>query len=153
MATAGGTPFLVFRLGEKLGALPISDVDETMRPLPIEPLASAADGVLGLAVIRGAPTPVLDAGRLIAGTAKPHARFIVVRVGERRVALAVEDVLGVRALEVASLRALPPLLANGERSALGALATLDSDLLLVLEGARLVPEAVETALESVKDDS
>ena len=56
---------LIFRVLDRLCALSLGHVVETMRPLPIEPLAAAPHFVLGLATIRGSQVPVVDAGRLI----------------------------------------------------------------------------------------
>jgi chemotaxis signal transduction protein len=61
-------------------------------------------------------------------------------VGERRVALAVAQVLGIRTLDSGPL---PPLL---RADALLAIGTLDSELLLVLNSARLIPDEAWEAL-------
>jgi purine-binding chemotaxis protein CheW len=120
-----------------------------MRPLPIEALPSAPSFVLGLAMVRGTPTPVLDVGSLV-GCAEPRAttRFVTLHLGDRSVALAVEAVLGVRTLDGGTLVELPPLLgASSEELAL-ALGRLDDRLLLVLRTAKLVPEEVWQAIPS-----
>lgn len=57
--------FLLCCIGSRIGALALRDVRETMRPLPVEPLMGAPPFVLGLATIRGFPTPVVDVGRLL----------------------------------------------------------------------------------------
>jgi chemotaxis signal transduction protein len=54
--------------------------------------------------------------------------------------LHVEAVLGIRTLEPAQLAALPPLWQGADAPAVTALATLDRELLLVLEAARLLPD-------------
>jgi purine-binding chemotaxis protein CheW len=61
-------------------------------------------------------------------------------VGARTVAAAVSEVLGVRTL--AGNGALPPLLKEAGHGAIQTLGSLDRELLLVLEGARIVPEEV-----------
>jgi purine-binding chemotaxis protein CheW len=140
--------FLLFRVQERFCALPIEQVVETMRPLPIEPLSGAPDFVLGVAVVRGAPIPVVGAARLLGADVEARpGRFITVRVGERRVALAVSAVEGVRALPLSSLQALPPVLGDAEAVAVSLLGTLDAGLLLVLNGLRLVPEPLWPVLE------
>lgn len=103
--------------------------------------------VCGLSVIRGAPVPVVDLGAVIGkvGTG-PISRWITLRLGERRVALAVEGVLGIRKLEESAIRALPPLLRDANRGLIEAVGTLDSELLMLLEAGRLLPEEVWDAL-------
>jgi len=142
----------------------VTDVAEVMRPLPIERLANMPPFVLGLSIIRGQPTPVIDAAALLAqGADDPRSegsdaaerpvgttptRFVVMRVGERRVALAVEAVLGVRAVAHESLRALPPLLRHADDQLVAAIGALDHQLLTVLTGSHLVPPALWDALRT-----
>ncbi|MGH3087763.1 MAG: chemotaxis protein CheW [Rubrobacteraceae bacterium] len=120
-----------------------------MRPLPLEALAGMPPFVLGLSIIRGAATPVVDAGKLL-GTDEtpPPARFLTLKVGERRVALAVDAVVGVRDLAAQALEDLPPLLHEAGADVVSAIGTLDSGLLLLLRSARVVPEPVWATLES-----
>src|SRR5882724_8841487 len=88
---------LAIRLGARICAVPVSDVVEIMRPLPIEALSGPLDGVRGLSVIRGEPVPVIDLGTLLgASGCSVCTRFIAIRVGGRRIALAVDAVLGIR---------------------------------------------------------
>jgi len=151
MAESGRSTSLAVlcRVGARYCALPIEHVEETMRPLPLEPLARMPPFVLGLSIIRGAATPVVHAGKLLAaGEATTPARFLTLKVGERRVAFAVDAVLGVRDLASRALSDLPPLLQEAGDEVVSAIGTLDSDLLLLLRSARVVPEPVWTTLES-----
>lgn len=134
---------------QRLCALPLDALVETMRPLPVTPLAGAPAFVCGVARIRGAPVPVVDVGALLGAPEPPQAtRFVTLRVGERRVALALEAVLGFRELASESLTALPPLLRHVSEDVVSALTTLDAELLLVLEATRLVPQSLWATLEN-----
>jgi purine-binding chemotaxis protein CheW len=137
---------LVFRVDSLACALPVTAVVETMRPLPLQRVESAPAIVAGLAMIRGVPTPVVDTARLL-GTAKgtQTGRFITVAVGDRHVALAVTSIVGLRGIAAQDLRALPPLLARADSDAVSAVGTLDSELLMLLRGVRLVPDTVFAA--------
>jgi purine-binding chemotaxis protein CheW len=136
-------------VGDVLCALPLQHVEETMRPLPVERVAGVPCFVLGLALIRGAPTPVIDAGALLnGGAALPPTRFVTVKTGSRLVALAVDAVLGIREISAGSVDALPPLFQNANLDVISAVGTLDSELLLVLRGARLVPEELWATIEA-----
>jgi purine-binding chemotaxis protein CheW len=105
--------------------------------------------VLGVSLIRGAPVPVVDAARLLASEPSvPPQRIVTLSVGERCVGLAVESVIGVHAIPVASLDRIPPLLREAGAATVSAISTLDDQLLLVLQGARLVPESVWQAIDS-----
>jgi purine-binding chemotaxis protein CheW len=138
---------LICRVRTRLYALPLAHVVETLRPLPVEPLAGAPSFVPGLCVIRGVPRPVVDAARVLGGPAleapptdRPAARFVTVRAGAHQVALAVDAVLGVRAVPQDTLHDLPPLLHEAGAEAVAAIGRLDAELLLVLRSSRLLPE-------------
>jgi purine-binding chemotaxis protein CheW len=151
--------FLLCCIGSRIGALALRDVREMMRPLPIEPLLGAPLFVLGLATIRGFPTPVVDVGRLlgpssssIAAAAPPSAaRFVSLKLGERTAALAVDAVLDVRCISAQILANIPPLLREAGASVALMVGALDTRLLLVLEAARLVPDSVWSAIETPGD--
>ena len=131
---------LICRVQTRLCALPLEHVVETLRPLPVERVPGAAPFVLGLAVIRGAPLPVVDSARLLGADDARAGRFVTVNAGNRRVALAVDCVLGVRAVAPESLHALPPLLHQADTDVIAAIGLLDAELLLVLRSARLLPD-------------
>ena len=120
-------------------ALPVRSVVETMPALPIEPIGDMSSSVLGLAIVRGEPIVVLDAGALLTGSRRGGTRFVILRAGDRRIALLVEAVLDVRAIDPALLTGLPPLLGKGPALAIGA---LDAALVVVLDAARMVPADV-----------
>jgi len=139
---------LLCRVHRVLCALPLAQVIETLRPLPIEPLAGAPSFICGLSVLRGVPVPVLDLGLLLGSEQVRPTRFVALRSGARSLALAVGSVLGVRTLSGAGVRELPPLLQGAADDAVQALGRLDRELLLVLQSGRLVPEALFAQLEA-----
>lgn len=142
---------LLCRVGSQRYALPIAHAVETMRPLPVEVVAGAPAGVLGLAVIRGAPTPVVDLAVVVGvADAAPPSRFVVVTVGGRRAALAVAEVLGVYPLDAATFEGLPPLLRGAAAGAVAAVGALDGEVLSLIDGARVVPEAAWDALKAAE---
>ncbi|MGN7872353.1 chemotaxis protein CheW [Roseateles sp. 22389] len=159
---------LVCRVQSRLCGLPLDAVEETLRPQPLRPLKSPAVHVQGLARIRGDWLPVVDLAGLLglteAGAAPATAvtppassalpaplpaapadaaavrRYVVVRAGDRRVALAVAEVLGLQTFAAEQLRALPPLLRDRDHGAVSALAERDDELIAVLDQARLLPD-------------
>jgi len=150
VSTAGSEPgakgVLVVVAQGKRYALPLDHVLETMRPLPVEPVANAAPYVLGVSVIRGMPVPVVDLGALLTNeetlSETVHARLVMIRAGARHVALAVESVIGVRRLEPGSLHELPPLLRASTPASISSFGVPDRELLAVLDGGCLVPDEV-----------
>lgn len=139
---------LIVTVGARACAIPLRHVAETMRPLPVEPVAATPGFVRGVAVIRGAPTPVIDLGALLEGGegGAAHGRFVTLKLGERRVALGVDGVVGSRNLEQDQLGELPAMLRDVTADVVEAIGARDAQLLVVLRAARLVPEEVWSSL-------
>ena len=136
--------WLICRCGSYLCGLPLARVVETMRPLPIQSLLDAPAFIKGVAVIRGVALPVVDAAALTGGSASTDVqRLVTVKVAEgRQASVAVDAVLGIRAIDAGGVAAMPPLLRNAHAEVVSALGVLDAGLLLFLETARLIPDAV-----------
>lgn len=147
MRTPAPNVSLVIRAGARTCALTLSDVVEIMRPLPVEPLAGAPEAVRGLSIIRGAPVPVVDLATLLGDSGQsPCTRFVTIRAGERRIALSVDAVFGIREFAPSSLNDMPPLLRSARTDLIEAVGTLDAELLLALKAGRIVPDAVWDSL-------
>jgi purine-binding chemotaxis protein CheW len=145
--------WLLCRSGSQLFALSFADVIETMRALPVKAIAGAPAFVRGLSIIRGRPVPVIDIGRLLDTDAAECRRFVTLRAGSRTVAVATDEVVGVRAAaSAAALDRLPPLL-GGALDSIVAVGSLDADLLLCLQTARLVPPEVVERLDAERADA
>jgi purine-binding chemotaxis protein CheW len=145
-ATANGAvgaaraAWLVCRAGRRLCAAPIEHVIEIMRVLPIEVVSGAPRYVRGLCLIRGAPVPVVDAGLLLGDQATRCERLVAIRAGSRTIALAVEAVLGIRAIGPETCNLLPPLLGDAAAETIAAIGIVDAELLFFLRTAKIVPE-------------
>ncbi|HEY6903198.1 MAG TPA: chemotaxis protein CheW [Candidatus Acidoferrales bacterium] len=134
---------LVVRAGGHHCVLALPDVHETMRPLAIEPVEGAPDGVRGLAVIRGVPVPVVDLAAVLGcHCGQPWSRFVSVRAGRRTVALAVEAVVGIREFDASTLNQMPPLMQSANPEIIASVGALDAELFLVLKTARLLREEI-----------
>jgi purine-binding chemotaxis protein CheW len=142
---SGARAFLIARVAERLCALDLAHVVETMRPLPVNPVAGAPAFVLGLSLIRGTPTPVIDLAAWMGWPATPPTRFVSIVAGSRHVALAVTAVAGLRTVEASELQTVPPLVREAAGAHVQLVGTLDADLLVVLSAARLLPDGVMPA--------
>ena len=63
-------------------------------------------------------------------------------VGDRTIALAVEQVIGVRSIDEGTSSKLPPLFQDFGGQSVKAMRVLDGELLLLLDMARMVPAAL-----------
>jgi purine-binding chemotaxis protein CheW len=147
---------LICRVRGRLCALPLAHVNETMRPLPIEPTLGAPPFVRGLALIRGRPTPVIDVAALLGDTSKasdPSSRFVLVTAPNVHVALVVDEVVAIdRSLQNKENDAellLPPILGPEFANVISTIGQRDSNLLLVLRALRLIPPTHRTSGSAV----
>jgi purine-binding chemotaxis protein CheW len=124
-----------------------------MRPLPVEPVPNVPAFVTGVAVVRGAPVPVVDAGLVLGGRGGTARRWVTLSVGARSVVLAVESVEAFCELEESGFDVVPPLLRGVAEEVVTAIGTLDARLLLVLEAGRLLTEAQWRALSPLAGES
>jgi len=142
---------LVTRVGGMACAFPIAHVVETMRPMPIAPFAGSGEHapavVEGVAMIRGAPVPVVDARKLLGVAAERTTRFVIVRAADRRIALVVDAVIEVTLIELPTLARLPALLGGAHRDIISAIGGRDAELLVVLDAARVLSADSWRALE------
>ena len=130
---------LLARVGDVTCAIPVAAVVETMRPLPIDVVGDVPPYVRGLAIIRGEPMLVIDTARLLGrGDATAPGRFVVVRTGERRVALQFDEVIGVRGIAPGTLSELPPIVRSVAPDAVAAIGVADAALLALLETSSIV---------------
>jgi purine-binding chemotaxis protein CheW len=146
----GVTSWLVCRAGPHLHAIPLEHVIESMRVLPIDAISGAPRYVLGLCIIRGSPVPVVDPGlllndqllndQLLGDQPTRSRRLVTIRAGRRTIALAVEEVLGIRAIGADTFSQLPSLLRDAAAETIAAIGILDAELLFFLHTARMVPE-------------
>jgi purine-binding chemotaxis protein CheW len=138
---------LVIAAGASTCVIPLEYLVETMRPLPVAPLRGAAQFIKGVSIIRGAPVPVVDLGAILTGHDTVECqRVVTIKLGERRAALAVERVIGVRDLATIPSGQLPPLLRNVATELIEAIGAADEQLLIMLRVTRVIPEEVWATL-------
>jgi purine-binding chemotaxis protein CheW len=144
-----GQEQLLLRCRSWLCSLPLSEVIETMRVLPLQPVAGAPPFVRGLSLVRGELVPVVELAALL-GTGGPRgARLVIVKAGPdggRRLALEVDEVLRVVKLALGSEAGVAPLLSAALPAQVAALAALDGAALAVLSSASLLSEETWAAL-------
>lgn len=114
MIGTGSERLLVFTLDEPRFALPLAAVVRVVRAVEVTPLPKAPEIVLGAINAQGRVIPVVDMRRrfrLPARQMRLDDRFIIARTPRRLVALAADDVVGVREIGprelVSTAEALP----------------------------------------------
>lgn len=129
--------YLLVRCRTWLCALPLAEVVETLRTLPLQPVAGAPPFVRGLSLLRGELVPVVDLALLLGGESGAAAgRLVLVRAAGHRLALAVDAVLRVAPLPPTAQVA--PLLSQALPAQVAALTVLDGAALAVLQSSNLL---------------
>jgi purine-binding chemotaxis protein CheW len=141
---------VLVRTADLLCALPLTSVIETLRCPPLVAVSGAPECVAGVAMVRGATVAVIDLGLLLGSerVAIQEARLLTLRVGRRIVGLAVNSVIGVRDIDRAAWAEVPPLLRQAHPEVLIAVGSLDRELLLLLDGTRILTEEIMGRLEA-----
>lgn len=147
----GKADLLVFRVGTELFAAVLTAIEEALELPRLSHLPEMPPSMLGVISLRGRMLPAYSPARhLGVALAREDAAALVLRAGDRRVALAVDDVDDVLTVDLAALRP-PPIVAGEERDAVllgvadrgGVLvAVLDADALVT---ACLFDQALEIA--------
>jgi len=141
---------VLVRSGNLFCSLPLESVIETLRSPPITAIAGAPQWVQGVAVIRGATVVVVDLGIMLGASSAEveQPRLVTLHVGARVIALAVESITGVREFDRTMLSEVPPLLLQAHPEVLTAIGLLDGELMLVLDGSRIITAEELARLEN-----
>jgi len=143
-----GADALICRVGQVRLALPLTHVVEAMRALPVEALARAPGFVRGVALIRDEPVPVVDTAALLGASHEgAPRRLVLLRCGSRRVALTMDEVLGVRPLDALRRHEVPSLLSDSIGDRVSAIGSLDGQLLLALQDSLRLTDDVWTEID------
>jgi purine-binding chemotaxis protein CheW len=137
LAGEGVAQLLLFRVGRELFGVGLGCVEEAVELEAVSPVAGMPNGMLGVVRVRDRLLPLYSpAGALGVAPGAP-AVALVARSGDRRVALAVDDVLDV--LDVASADVRP---APGDGDDVLGVVRSGDDLVTVLEWGALVAQCL-----------
>ena len=135
---------LIFRLGGEYFALDLACAEEVLELPALERLPHASAAMLGVAALRDGLLPVYTPEpALRVARAKARGVLVVVRSGERRVGLAVDDVEDVMTIEPSMVRR-PPVSGTGG-AVLRGIARRGSDLVGILDADALVSACASAA--------
>lgn len=140
---------LGFQLDRNDYALPVASVREIVRATAIVPLPKAPLVIEGVINLRGEIVPVLDLRARFGAPRRsvhPDEHFIVLRAGERTIALRADQATGLRAVDDAQVRPIEAVVANTEYVA--GLATLPDGVLLIADPEAFLSEAESAILNA-----
>jgi len=103
----GVARLLVFRVGDECFAIPLSDVDEVMDAQLIQRVPDAPVTVLGVTLVRGALVTVYDSRPLLSIHGSAEGALLLFDHGNRRAALAIDEVFDAVLVDERELRPVP----------------------------------------------
>jgi purine-binding chemotaxis protein CheW len=144
----GPERLLVFRVGSERFGVPLAAVREVVDAPAVRRLPEAPLSLLGVATVRGELIPLYDARAIldVKGDDVPGAA-LVFSAGDRRVALAIDDVFDPMLVEEPELRPMPGA-AEGRGAAdamIRGLVRRSGDLVAVIDGEVLVDTMLAAA--------
>ena len=92
---AGADAALLFRVGRESFAAPLAEVEEAVDVATLHDLPGATGALRGVVVVRDALVPAYSAEAVLGARAEAPATVLVVRRGDTRLALLVDDVIDV----------------------------------------------------------
>ncbi|MFL5322334.1 MAG: chemotaxis protein CheW [Myxococcaceae bacterium] len=106
-----------FRVGDEEYVLDIMRIEEILQPHPTTRVAGAPEWVQGVINLRGAIIPVVELRKRLQSRGAPppklKPKFLVCRIGRRRVALLVDGVTEVIRVGLDELKPAPGILSGG----------------------------------------
>lgn len=106
-ARSGTADLLTFRIGTERFAFDIRAVDEILDDAALQPVPEAPAPLIGVTSYRGRPLAVFEPAGFLGITHRVGATVLVMRSGERRIGLVVDDVDDVESFDL-SMLAPPP---------------------------------------------
>src|SRR5215831_10301861 len=98
---------LVFHVGAERFAMALHAVHEVIDPPPVQRVPDAPPTVVGVAALRDAYVTIYDARALLGVPGPAPASVLLLVSGDRRVGLAVSDVVDAMSIDPSELRSAP----------------------------------------------
>ncbi len=142
-----------FLVGEVHYAIDIHRVREIIRPLSFVTLPHAPETIIGVADHRGEVVPVLDLRRRfgLSSLVTHRSKWIVIRLGLRSVALAVDMVTAVFGADLAQRRAVPRLGPGDPILGISAVYAHEGSLVFVLDVEKVSEPAAIVDIRAAKE--
>lgn len=104
---SGEQDLLVVRIGPERFALPLESVDELVEAPLIRPVPGSPDSLLGLFTIGESMLPLYSPAAILGAAGRGEPVALVMRGGQARIALAVDDAEDVISIALADVRDAP----------------------------------------------
>ena len=141
----GQVELLSFRVGREMFAIDLACVEEAVESDAVHAVPDMPDAMLGVIELRGRLVPVFSPSRVLrAELGSADGVMLLMRAGDRRVGIAVDDVDDVITVDMPALR--HPLLNDAGDGLLLGVAASGAGLVGILDGNALVAACMGTSL-------
>jgi purine-binding chemotaxis protein CheW len=103
----GSAELLTFRIGDERFAFDIRAIDEVLDAATLHPIPEAPPVLLGVTTFKGRALAVFEPGTFLGASHDVGGTILVMRSGDRRIGLLVDDVDDVESLQLARLSEPP----------------------------------------------
>lgn len=138
-------PYVTFRIGDQLFALPVAAVRDVMRMAALTPVPLAPPVIAGLMNLRGQLVTALDMRARLALTPRPDSMpgmLVMVEQDGERFALVVDTIVDVATLADEDAEEVPTAMTMNWRDLATSIYTLGKDVLVILDVAAVVQDAI-----------
>ncbi|MFH1540067.1 MAG: chemotaxis protein CheW [bacterium] len=136
-ADAEGRLYVRFKLAEETYGVPISSVQEIIKPKQITEIPHTPDFLCGVVNLRGKIVPVIDLRMrlgLPTGEITKFTRIVIVRFKEQVIGMLVDSVIEVRPIAEEKIEAASPLIAGPvDSDFFEGVANLDERIVIILD--------------------
>ena len=140
-----------FLLGSERLGLDVSSVQEVLRPRPVSMLPQAPDFVAGVIDVRGNLVPLIDLRRRFGMGGREsgrEGRVLIAQLGDDRVSLLVDEVLGVIGVSEADIEPPPASFRGLAAEYIDGIARVEGGLLIIINLERVLSADERLVLES-----
>lgn len=134
----GTAQLLVFRVANELFAVELSTAEEALDMPTLHRLPEMPSGMLGVFTLRSALVSVFEPDSILGIRCRQPATAVVFCGGDRRIAIATDDVDDVVTIDLRAVRSAPGVTARLEEGPLLGIVHRDSDLVALLDAEALI---------------
>ena len=135
---SGTVQLLVFRVANELFGVELSTAEEALDMPTLHRLPEMPSGMLGVFTLRNALVSVFEPDELLGIRCRQAATAVVLCGGDRRIAIATDDVDDVVTIDLGSVRTAPGAATRTEEGPLLGIVHRDSDLVALLDAEALI---------------
>ena len=135
---SGTAQLLVFRIANELFAVELSSAEEALDMPTLHRLPEMPTGMLGVFTLRNALVSVFEPDSILGIRCRQAATAVVFCGGDRRIAIATDDVDDVVTIDLRTVRSAPGVATRTEEGPLLGIVHRDADLVALLDAEALI---------------